>query len=152
MDPSALLIALLLLGPLVPAQDLAFRELFEPTPRELRPSEKLVSLQGQRVRLAGFMVLSEDPPTGGFFLCPYPVVATEAGGGTADLPPEAAFVVVPSARGRTIPHTPRPIAVEGVLELGSRTGEDGQVSFIRIVLDRPLPAAAGAGQPANPQP
>jgi hypothetical protein len=152
MDWSALLISLLLLGPVVPAQDLAFREFFEPTSRELRPSEKLVSLQGQRVRLAGFMVRSEDPPTGGFFLCPFPVVATEAGGGTADLPPETAFVVVPSARGRTIPHTPRPIAVEGVLELGGRAGEDGQVSLIRIMLDRPLPDLAGAGQPATPQP
>ena len=152
MGSSALLIALLLLGPGVPAHDLAFREFFEPTPRELRPSEKLVSLQGQRVRLAGFMVRSEDPPTGGFFLCPFPVVATEAGGGTADLPPETVFVVVPSARGRTIPHTPRPIAVEGVLEIGSRTGEDGQVSAIRVVLDRPIPDTTGAGQPATPQP
>jgi hypothetical protein len=148
MDWSALLMALVLLAPLVPAQELAFREFFEPTPRELRPSEKLVSLRGQRVRLAGFMVRSEDPPAGGFFLCPFPVVATEAGGGTADLPPEAVFVVVPSARGRTIPHIPRPVVVEGVLELGSRAGVDGQVSLVRVVLDRPIPDAAGAGQPA----
>jgi hypothetical protein len=152
MDWSALLTALVLLAPLVPAQELAFREFFEPTSGELRPSEKLVSLRGQRVRLAGFMVRSEDPPTGGFFLCAFPVVATEAGGGTADLPPETVFVVVPSARGRAIPHTPRPLAVEGVLELGNLAGEDGQVSLIRIVLDRPLPEAAGAGQPATPHP
>jgi hypothetical protein len=58
-------------------------------------------------------------------------------------------VVVPKARGRTIPHSPRPMTVEGVLELGSRTGEDGQVSLIRIVLDPPLPLPAGAGQPAT---
>jgi hypothetical protein len=149
MDPSALLIALALLTPQPPAQELSFREFFEPTPRELRPSGKLVSLQGQRVRLAGFMARSEDPPTGGFFLCSFPVVTTEAGGGTADLPPETVFVVVPKARGRTIPHSPRPMTVEGVLELGSRTGEDGQVSLIRIVLDPPLPLPAGAGQPAT---
>jgi hypothetical protein len=152
MNPFAPLIALLLLGPWVPAQNLAFHEFFEPTPRELRPSGRLVSLEGHRVRLAGFMVRSEDPPTGGFFLCPFPVVATEAGGGTADLPPETVFVVVPSARGRTIPHTARPVVVEGVLELGSRVGEDGQVSGIRVVLNRPFPDTAGAGQPATPHP
>jgi hypothetical protein len=152
MDPSVLAIALTLLGSLPPARDLYFREFFEPTPRELRPSGKLLSLEGHRVRLAGFMVRSEEPPTGGFFLCPFPLVATEAGGGTADLPPETVFVVVPQARGRTIPHTARPVVVEGLLELGSRTGEDGQVSLIRVVLDRPLSYPAGAGPPATPQP
>ena len=152
MDPSALLVALFLLGPWMPATDLAFRELLEPTPRELRPSARLVSLQGRRVRLAGYMVRSEQPPTGGFYLCPFPVVATEAGAGTADLPPETVFVVVRSARGRVVPHTPSPIAVTGVLELGNRADEDGQVSSIRVVLDGPFPDAAGAGQPATPQP
>ncbi|HUL76489.1 MAG TPA: hypothetical protein VL691_04425 [Vicinamibacteria bacterium] len=152
MDASALLIALLLLAPWLPAQDVAFREFFEPTPRELRPSARLLSLEGRRVRLVGFMVRSEEPPTGGFFLCPFPAVATESGGGTADLPPETVFVVVPAARGRLIPHSTRQVVVEGVLELGSRAGEDGQVSAIRVVLDRPLPNAAGPGQPALSQP
>jgi hypothetical protein len=125
MGVSGLLIVLLLLGPQLPAQDLAFRDFFEPTPKELRPSARLVSLAGRRVRLVGFMARSEEPPAGGFFLCPFPVVATEAGGGTADLPPETVFVVVPSAAGRAMPWTPRPVVVEGVLDLGSRAGEDG---------------------------
>jgi len=151
VESLALLMAVLL-GPWLPAQDLAFREFFDPTPRELRPSARLLSLEGRRVRLAGFMARSEEPPSGGFFLCAFPVVATEAGGGTADLPPETVFVVVPSAAGRAVPWTPHPVAVEGVLALGSRAGEDGQVSSIRVVLDGPLPDQAGAGPPAASQP
>jgi hypothetical protein len=152
MGVSGLLIVLLLLGPQQPATDLAFREFFEPTPKELRPSARLASLEGRRVRLVGFMVRSEEPPKGGFFLCPFPLVATEAGGGTADLPPETVYVVVPSAAGRAVPHVARPVVVEGVLELGSRAGEDGQVSSIRVVLERPFPDQAGPGRPAIPQP
>jgi hypothetical protein len=152
MDLSAFLIVLLMFGPWRPASDLAFREFFEPTPRELRPTAKLLALEGSRVRLVGFMVRSEEPPTGGFFLCPFPVFATEAGGGTADLPPETVFVVVPSAAGRAVPYTPQPVVVEGVLELGRRAGEDGHVSSIQVVVDPPVPGAAGAGQPAAPQP
>jgi len=146
------LVLLMFLGLWLPAENLAFREFFEPTPRELQPSARLLSLEGHRVRLVGFMVRSEEPPTGGFFLCPSPVMVTEAGGGTADLPPETVFVVVPSAAGRAVPWTPRPVVVEGVLELGSRAGEDGQVSSIRVVLDGPLPDRAGPGQPAASQP
>jgi len=147
---SLVLLMLLALGP--PVENLGFREFFEPTSRELRPSARLLSLQGHRVRLVGFIVRSEVPPTGGFFLCGSPTVATEGGGGTADLPPETVFVVVPSATRRVIPWTPRPVVVEGVLELGSRAAEDGQVSSIRVVLDGPLPNRAGPGQPASPQP
>jgi len=130
MESLALFIAVWLV-PWLPAQDLAFREFFEPTSRELRPSARLLSLEGRRVRLVGFMTRSEEPPAGGFFLCPFPVVATEAG---------------------EIPWTPRPVAAEGVLELGSRAGENGQVSSIRVVLDGTLPDRAGPGQPATSQP
>lgn len=151
MDPSLLLVALLWLGAWMPTQDLDFREFFEPTARELRPSARLASLEGRRVRIVGFMVRSETPPRGGFFLCPFPVVATEAGGGTADLPPETVFVVVPQAAGRIVTPTTPPVVVEGVLELGSRVGEDGQVSNIRVVL-RPVPETADKGQPATPHP
>lgn len=150
MGPFGLLIALLLLDPLQPTPDLAFREFFEPTARELKPSARLVSLVGRRVRMVGFMVRSEEPPLGGFFLCPYPLEATEAGGGTADLPPETVFVVVPAAAGRALPYVARPVVVEGVLEIGSRAGEDGQVSSIRVVLDGRVPDPAGTGQPATP--
>ena len=138
MDSSALLVALIL-GLWPPAQDLAFREFFEPTARELRPTPKLQSLQGRRVRLLGFMVLSEQPPLGGFFLSSHPIVATESGGGTADLPPETVFVVVPAAAGKTVPHLAQPVVVEGVLQFGSHSSDDGQVSSIRVVLDGPIP-------------
>src|SRR5262249_42903204 len=120
-------------------EPLSFREFFEPSPRALRPSARLASLDGTRVRLVGFMAEMELPPKGGFFLCSTPVVATEAGGGTADLPPDAVFVVVRSAAGKELALVRGPLEVVGVLELGGRADDDGYVSTIRVVLDGPSP-------------
>ncbi len=123
--------------PASPAEPLSFRELFEPSPRALVPSARLTSLDGKRVHIVGYMAEMETPPRGGFYLCAFPVVATEAGAGTADLPPDAVFVVVPSAAGRALQPIHAPLDVVGVLELGSQTDEDGRVSSLRIVLDGP---------------
>ncbi|HVO11355.1 MAG TPA: hypothetical protein VMX54_11495 [Vicinamibacteria bacterium] len=141
--------ALLLVGLLLaseaaavpPPVPLSFREFFEPSPRELRPSARLLSLAGKRVKLVGFMAEMESPPTGGFYLCAAPVTATEAGGGTADLPPDAVFVVVKSAAGKPLQHIARPLEVTGVLELGPVTHEDGRVSSLRVLLDGPAPSS-----------
>src|SRR5262245_15111450 len=65
------------------AVPLAFSELFDATPRELVPSKKLLSLNGKRVRIVGFMAhldMAHENPGGGaavaapnsFFLCHLP--------------------------------------------------------------------------------
>jgi hypothetical protein len=120
---------------------LSFQEFFEPSPSALRPSARLLKLVGRRVRLVGYMARMESPPRGGFFLCASPVLATEAGGGTADLPPDAVLVVVRSAAGKELAHIPRPLEVTGVLELSPRVDDDGRVSRIRVVLDGPAPGS-----------
>ncbi len=120
-----------------PAADrLELREIFEPGPT-LRPSAKATSLVGKRVRMVGFMAHMEAPPTGGFYLVPRPVYADEAGGGTADLPPQSVLVVSRSAAGRKLPYIEGAVEVTGTLELGNRADEDGRVSAIRLVLDGP---------------
>ena len=124
-----------------PPVPLSFREFFEPAPQGLAPSARLQRLVGKRVRLIGYMAQMEAPPKGGFYLCSSPVLATEAGGGTADLPPDAVLVVVRSAKGKEVAYIPRPLEVTGVLELGPRVDEDGRVSRIRVVLDGPAPSA-----------
>ncbi len=86
------------------------------------------------------MAQMESPPKGGFYLCPSPVLVTEAGGGTADLPPDAVLVVVRSAKGKELAHIQRVLEVTGVLELGPQVDEDGRVSKIRIVLEGPAAA------------
>ena len=138
----------------VPAADpapLAFREFFEPASRTLKPTPRLLSLQGKRVRLVGYMAQMETPPKGGFYLCPSPVLATEGGGGTADLPPDAVLVIVRSAEGKALGHIPRPLEVTGLLELGPQEDKDGRVSTIRIVLDGPTPGASSAPPPLRPR-
>jgi hypothetical protein len=112
-------------------------ELLVPGTAELRPSEKLLALEGKRVRLVGFMVRMELPPRGAFYLVPRPLSCDEAGGGTADLPPQTVRVIVPSAAGKQIAYNPRPLEVTGILETGNRIEGDGQASNIRLILDGP---------------
>jgi len=122
---------------LMGATPLLFREFFEPAAGELKPSAKLLTLNGKRVRLVGFMAQMENPPRGAFYLCPRPVFCDEAGGGTADLPAEAVRVIVRSAKGKEIALLSRALEVTGILEVGNRTEEDGHVSAIRLILDSP---------------
>jgi hypothetical protein len=123
-----------------PPEEIAFAEFFDPAPsrRGLKPSARLLGVAGKRVRIVGFMAQMEKPPKGGFILCSRPVFATEAGGGTADLPPDAVLVVVQSAAGKELEKVPGPLEVTGLLELGVREDEDGRVSRIRIILDKQL--------------
>ena len=118
-------------------RELSFKEFFEGTNGELKPSRTLLQLNGKRVRLIGFMAQMETPPTGAFYLCPRPITCDEEGGGTADLPPESVFVIVRSQTGKEVPFIPRAVEVTGILEVGNRQESDGRVSFIRLVLDAP---------------
>ncbi len=148
MNSSALALVLMFLAATAPPEPLRFRDFFEPGPRELRLSARLRSLEGRRVRMVGFMADAELAPRGGFYLCPFPVAATEAGGGTADLPPETVFVVVRAARGAELAHRSGPLEVTGLLELG------GSGWPIRIELETQPDhgVGAGPGEPAPPQP
>ena len=149
-----------------PATPLSFHEMLEATPRELVPSKKLLSLNGRRVRIVGYMAKSEEEPgspAGGspgvlgqssFYLCPHPVELDESGGGTGDLPPTALRIVVPGSKGQTIRFTPRALAVEGSLMVGRHVEADGQVSFLRLILDpgrdlSPPPAPRVLGSPGK---
>jgi hypothetical protein len=127
---------------------LSFKEFFESGDGGLKPSSTLLRLNGQRVRLVGFMAQMEAPPLGAFYLCPRPISCDEEGAGTADLPAESVLVIVGSQRGKVVSFSPRALEVTGVLEVGNRQDSDGQMSFIRLVLDGPedLPVA---GRPST---
>jgi len=133
-----------------PPEALTFREFFVPSPRGLQPSPRFLGLEGKRVRLTGYMAQMEAPPAGGFFLCAVPVFATEAGGGTADLPPDAVLVLVPKADKRPLKQVLGPLEVIGTLEIGSRADAEGRVSRIRIRLE-PDSTAAAAVLGSRPQ-
>ena len=126
-----------------PVTALTFQEFFAPTANELRPSEKLLSLNGQRVSLVGFMAKMEAPPAGAFYLCPRPVFADESGGGNGDLPVNAVRVEAPALQGQSVAFVPQAFAVVGVLQVGPRVESDGTVSAIRLILDTSLDKSEG---------
>jgi hypothetical protein len=135
--------------PAAPATPVSFEEFFDPSPRELLPSAKLRSLEGQRVRLVGYMARLEQPMVGGFFLASRPVVCDEAGEGTADLPPSAVFVVMRAYDGKEVPFSPRLLEVTGRLEIGARNEPDGRVTRLRLVLDRRDPPPVPRSPPGS---
>ncbi len=116
---------------------IAFGDFLEVSSQEPRLSKRLLELSGQRVKLVGFMAKMEVAPRGAFYLTPRPVSCDEEGGGTADLPPEAVYVMVRSSAGKEIPHSPRALEVTGLLDVGYRVEEDDRVTHIRLLLDRP---------------
>lgn len=117
------------------ATELKFSEMFVVRAGELHPSSRLNGLHGKRVVMRGFMARMEREVKGGFYLCPRPLLTDEQGGGTADLPLEAVFVVVRSAANREVEFIPRPLEVTGKLEVGNRTEADGRVTGVRLILE-----------------
>ncbi len=118
---------------------LSVRELIAEGKTALVPSEKARALAGQRVRLVGFMARQEEPSPGGFWLAARPVECDEGGGGTGDLPPGAVRVIMAGEAPAAIDG---PIAVIGVLEVGSTASGDGPASFFRLRVHlpaKPLP-------------
>lgn len=126
---------------------LAFSEFFRPASTRLQPSDKLIALDGQRVRIVGFMAQMEDGPSGAFYLAARPVNCDEGGAGTGDLPPDAVLVVVPWSAGAEIRFLPGPLEVVGTLHLGGATRQDGAPARLRIVLDPPQPKSEGGKVP-----
>ena len=135
---------------------LAFADFFEPR-LNLVPTAKVLGASGRHVRVVGFMVRMEVPAAYSFYLAPKPLFCDEAGGGTADLSPDAVRVNVPWAGRPEIPFVPGLLQVDGKFEVGSRADDDGRVSMFRLLVDsrpsRPLeqpPLAARASSNAKP--
>lgn len=118
---------------------LAFSQLFTRPigPQGLQFSPELLSRQGQRVRLVGYMVAKEQPQSGRFLLTPLPVRLSEHADGEADdLPPATVTVLLPDAAARwPVPHQDGLIELTGRLAVGRLEDEDGRVSWLRLHLD-----------------
>ncbi|MEO5769941.1 MAG: hypothetical protein ABIS92_16425, partial [Polyangia bacterium] len=119
----------------------------------LIPTPRVLAAAGKRVRLIGFMAHMDLPSGGAFYLTPKPLVCDEAGGGTADLPPEAVRVTVPAARDRQIPFVAGPLEVTGMFALGNQSEPDGRTSSFRLTLDSQTfvhEPARGVNSPGKP--
>jgi hypothetical protein len=120
------------------ATDLSFADFFaDDSASSLTPAARQLSLNGQRVRLVGFMAEVETPSPGSFYLCPHPVRLGEEGAGTGDLPPDAVRVGMPAWEGRVVPFIRHRVQVTGILDVGYREGARGEASWIRLTADGP---------------
>jgi hypothetical protein len=105
-------------------------------PRGLEPTEKLLALNGQRVRLVGYVVREEEPVPGRFLLSPLPVSLGDEDESLADdLPPTAVFVHLQGVKERNVPYIDGLVKLTGILEVGAKEEGGGRVSSIRLVLD-----------------
>jgi len=102
---------------------------------EIKPA--LLALDGQRVRITGYMVRQEQAMAGHFFLTPRPVSMSEHADGDADdLPPTTVLVVMPTPDDRTEPLPTRGLLrLTGALQVGRHEMADGRVVWVRLLLE-----------------
>jgi hypothetical protein len=121
--------------------DLKFAEFFRlPVgPRGLEPSARLLALNGQPVRLVGYMARESAPTAGRLILTPLPVTLGDEDEPLADdLPPSVAYVHFSGqAAAAPLPHLGGLLRLQGRLSVGPRTEADGHVSMVRLLLDEP---------------
>lgn len=105
-------------------------------PRGLAYTDAITRLNGQRVRILGFMVRQTRPSPGVALLAAYSFATHEGEYGLCDdLPPATLFVQIPKYSDLAVPFTPGPLLLTGRLELGPRQEADGRISHVRLLLD-----------------
>jgi len=147
--PAAVAVVGDLPPPPAATSEIKFREFFKLPigPRGLEPTAKLISLDGKRVRLLGYMVQQEKPAVGAFIVAPLPVsIGEEDESLSDDLPASAVFVHLPSSKAMAVPYIPGLIKLTGELSVGAREEADGRVSAVRLQLDPEIAAAIAVTQ------
>ena len=140
--------------------DLKFQDMYKTPigPKGLEPSERLLSLNGRKVRLVGFMVTQEESKPGGLILTPMPVnLGDEDESLSDDLPGNAVFVhLAGKYADKAVPNLQGLLHMTGTLSVGAFEEADGHVSSIRLELDdvtsRLLTTPAMLNRPASSKP
>jgi hypothetical protein len=105
-------------------------------PLGLEPTEKLLSLNGQKIRLIGYVVREEEPIPGRFLFSPLPVSLGDEDESLADdLPPTTVFVHLQGVKEHRVPYLNGLIQLTGKLEIGAKEEGGGRVSTLRLILD-----------------
>jgi hypothetical protein len=121
--------------------DLKFREFFELPigPRGLAPSARLLSLDGQPVRITGYLAHQETSSAapGIALLAPLPVsLGDEDESFADDLPASTLYLhLAGPLAAQSIPYRPGLVSLSGTLQVGAQREADGRSSFVRLVLD-----------------
>ncbi len=134
--------------------ELRFEEFYKSPvgPRGLEPTEKLLSLNGKRVRLLGHMAAMTLRNNRQFILSPLPLKAQPLEYGQADdIPAAHALVKAPGNPAEKIRHTPGLMLLTGRLSVGARS-LDGENAFVRLLLDAPDEKAKDITATEKPSP
>ena len=117
-------------------EEISFQEFYQlPVgPRGLEPSAKLLSLNGKRVRILGFMGEMRRADKRNIIFAPMPLEPQpEEYGLCDDIPATHVLVTVPGNPDETIPYSAAPMLLTGVLSLGTGSN-DSETSFVRMLL------------------
>jgi hypothetical protein len=117
--------------------DLRFNEFYRLPigPRGLEPSRKLLSLEGQSVRMVGYRVPMAEATPGLIILSPLPVsLGDEDESFADDLPASAVYVHLPDSSAAALAPSGL-LSVSGRLQLGPLREADGRFSFVRLMLE-----------------
>ena len=125
-------------APTAGVSELKFSEFFvNPVGRQgLTFTDKLIKLDGQRVRMLGYMVRREIGLPGQFLFAALPVQLHDHDS-SDDLPAALVHVSVPTCRDAAVPHAPGLMLLTGTLSVGPREEADGRMSVVRLALDPP---------------
>lgn len=127
-------------------EEIGFQEFFNNPvgPRGLEPTAKLLSLNGKRVRIMGYVAEMERPEKRNIILAPLPLKPQPEEYGAADeIPAAHVLVTVPGDPNKQVPLLSGAMLLTGILSVGQST-EGGETSFVRMLLDAPAPADANA--------
>jgi hypothetical protein len=105
-------------------------------PKGVEFSHKVISLVGQTIVIDGYMVKSDSIHKGQFLLAPAPTVINEDDDGPAnDLPVDTILVKLDQSQSDLLlAQRDGLLRMQGRLELGREEDDDGQVSWIRLLL------------------
>lgn len=119
--------------------------------RGLEPTEKLLSLNGKRVRIVGYMADIQLRGNRQMIFAPVPLKAQPLEYGQADdIPAAHVLVRVPGNPSERLPFTPGLMLLTGRLTVGGRS-LDGENAFVRLLLDPPQETSPGPAA-ATPAP
>jgi len=137
--PSSLAVRKTLGPPPAGVTELKFRDLFKLPigPRGLEPTEKLLSLDGKRVRIVGYMVRQSPAPKGQFLLSPLPTTLGDEDESLADdLPPTTLAISLDKSNELVLPMLPGLLQITGTLHVGMQADPaTGRSMPAAIVLD-----------------
>ena len=110
-------------------------------PKGMELTEKAKSLDGEKVRLKGYMVRYPHPDPKLFLFNSTPMFLDFREYGLADsLPPEATHVITQVPDGKAYSYYKQEMILLGTIEYGAADEMDGRVSHIRLKLDVALDA------------